>query len=265
MEISQDVITGMYQSSDTFWSRVWSKYNKEKNNGWEERIQRSVQAQIQTIEEAVRKLNGSIKQIENMNPSGASNEDILQRAKMLLTQDPLFIKGFKFDHVWHIIKDFEKFKDNNNSPRQVHRLPRFNNISSESEYSPSESQIPKSPEESPFSDNLEDHNIGGSSRPIGVKKAKLKRKIAEQFSTIVSIKEQNDKVIELLEKSGSDRQEQMKMQNEQFLFRKEKEENKILFIDLNTISNPRIRAITQAEQEKIIQKKRAATNDIATR
>ncbi|XP_050233453.1 uncharacterized protein LOC126681940 [Mercurialis annua] len=139
---------------------------------------------------------------------------------------PLFIKGFKFDHVWHTIKDFEKFKDNNNSTRQ-----------------------------SPFSDNLEDHNIGGSSRPIGVKKAKLKRKMAEQFSTIVSIKEQNDKVIELLEKSGSDRQEQMKMQNEQFLFRKEKEENKILFIDLNTISNPRIRAITQAEQEKIIQKR----------
>ncbi|XP_050222566.1 uncharacterized protein LOC126672655 [Mercurialis annua] len=164
MEISQDVITGMYQSSDTFWSRVWSKYNKEKNNGWEERTQRSVQARIQTIEKEVRKLNWCIKQIENMNPSRASNEDILQRAKMLLTQDPLFIKGFKFDHAWHTIKG----KD---SPRQVHRLPRFNNISSESEYSPSESQIPKSPEESPFSDNLEDHNIGGSSRPIGVKKS----------------------------------------------------------------------------------------------
>ena len=170
-------------------------------------------------------------------------------------QDPQYKKGFKFDHVWHMLKDFEKFKDNNNSPRPGFRLENFNNISSGSEYSASESQIPESPEESPFSINLEENNVGGSSRPIGVKKAKMKRKMEEQFANIISIKEQNDKVLEMLEKSSLDRQHQMQMQSEQFAFNKFKEENKILHRDLNRISDPRIRAITQAEQERIIRKR----------
>ena len=104
-----------------------------------------------------------------------------------------------------MLKDFEKFKDNNNSPQPGFRLENFNNISSGSEYSTSESQISESPEESPFSINLEENNVGGSSRPIRVKKAKMKRKMEEQFANIISIKEQNDKVLEMLEKSSLDR------------------------------------------------------------
>lgn len=79
--------------------------------------------------------------------------------------------------------------------------------------------------------------------------------MGEQISDIISIKKQNDKVIEMLEKSSLDRQHQMKMQSEQFAFQKFKEENKILNRDLNSISDPRICAITQAEQESIIRKR----------
>ena len=77
MEISQDPITGINQSSNRFWSRVEDKYNQEKCDGWEERSRRSLQARIQTIEKAVRKLNGCIKQVESMHPSSASSEDIV--------------------------------------------------------------------------------------------------------------------------------------------------------------------------------------------
>ncbi|VYS48333.1 unnamed protein product [Arabidopsis thaliana] len=44
-------------------------------------------------------------QIENKNPSGASEHDILNQAKMLLTQYGNYKKGFKFDHVWPILKE----------------------------------------------------------------------------------------------------------------------------------------------------------------
>ena len=59
----------------------------------------------------------------------------------------------------------------------------------------------------------------------------------------------------MLEKSSLDRQHQMQMQSEQFAFNKFKKENKILHRDLTRISDPRIRAITQAEQERIIRKR----------
>ena len=41
----------------------------------------------------------------------------LLRAKILLMQDAHYKKRFKFDYVWQIVKDFEKFKDDNNSSR----------------------------------------------------------------------------------------------------------------------------------------------------
>ena len=51
--------------------------NKAKKELWEYRNKRSVQARIQTIEKATRKLNACLKQFENMIPSGASYQDIV--------------------------------------------------------------------------------------------------------------------------------------------------------------------------------------------
>ena len=77
MEISQDPIVGVFQTSNSFWSRVEEKFNAAKDATWEERTKRSLQCRYQTIEKAVRKLTGCIRQIENMHPNGASNTDIV--------------------------------------------------------------------------------------------------------------------------------------------------------------------------------------------
>ena len=77
LEIFQDPITSIYQSSDQFWSRVEDAYNQARNETWEYRNKRSVQSRIQTIEKATRKLNSCIKQVESTHPSGASNQDIV--------------------------------------------------------------------------------------------------------------------------------------------------------------------------------------------
>ncbi|VYS53255.1 unnamed protein product [Arabidopsis thaliana] len=66
-----------------------------------------------SILSAVSKLRGCVNQIENKNPSGASIEDILNQAKMLLTQYEKYKRGFKFDHVWPILKGIEKFANDN--------------------------------------------------------------------------------------------------------------------------------------------------------
>ncbi|CAH9127679.1 unnamed protein product [Cuscuta epithymum] len=74
---------------------------------------------MDTISIQTRKLNGCVKQVENLNPSGASEKDILDRAKVLFMQDPKYSKGFKFDHVWDMIKNFEKIKDNVSTTRHA--------------------------------------------------------------------------------------------------------------------------------------------------
>lgn len=134
LDVSQDPIIGKQQSSQRFWSRVAEAYEIAKNECWESRNPRSLQCRLQVIEKAIRKLNGCYRQVENLHPSGASEQDLvsiflvitlyiniriflniflimqLNQAKTLLMQDPSYKKGFKFDHVWSMMKDAEKFK-----------------------------------------------------------------------------------------------------------------------------------------------------------
>ena len=77
IEISQDPIKGVYQSADQFWSRVEEAYHNGKIETWSDRSKRSIQARVQTIEKAARKLHACIRQCENRRPSGASNKDIV--------------------------------------------------------------------------------------------------------------------------------------------------------------------------------------------
>ena len=89
-------------------------------------------------------------------------------------------KGFKFDHVWNMVKNFEKFKDNFPTTRQSTRRQsqHVNFYSSQSDNHTLESPISASPGLSTSFPNLDDYSFGGtlSERPIGVKKDKLKRK-----------------------------------------------------------------------------------------
>ena len=109
-------------------------------------------------------------------------------------QDPNFKKRFRFDHVWNIVKDFEKFKDGVTSVIQAPRKTSLNYASLESDNHTPESPMSASPGLSSFALNLDDDNVGGSSsqRPVGIKKAKLKRKSDEQVSVVINtFKEEN--------------------------------------------------------------------------
>ncbi|KAG8373930.1 hypothetical protein BUALT_Bualt11G0076400 [Buddleja alternifolia] len=182
LDISQDPMTGINQTKSRLWNRVTQLYNETKDASMEERSFRSLETRFKTIELGVRRLIQCIKKVELFNPSGASQQDILQRAKLMFVEDVKFKAVFKFDHVWNMLKIFEKFLDSDTIRRQVcGKHP--------SDYSSSDNQTPdcntpESPGFPPFSMNLNDDNdnIGGSSydRPTGVKKAKLKKKVGEQ-------------------------------------------------------------------------------------
>ncbi|XP_042460398.1 uncharacterized protein LOC122043898 [Zingiber officinale] len=170
---------------------------------------------MNTIIVAVSKLKGCIRQIEELNPSGASEEDIMNR--------------------------IEKFNSDNIKAAST----RVQRQTAQADYSQSynlEKDVysPSSPHVSSFNLNITDSDSGGTStkRPIGVKKAKLKRKNEQQFSKMVS---QNDELVAALDRSTN-----------VAMF---KEENKILFKDLNTIADPIMREFIRGEQVRIMQKR----------
>ncbi|XP_060190743.1 uncharacterized protein LOC132620030 [Lycium barbarum] len=259
LDVSQDPITGINQSRDNFWGRMEDGYNSAKDEYWEYRNKRSLECRIKVIEKAIRKLNGCVRQVENLHPSGASDKDIINQAKCLLMQDPNYKKDFKFDHVWDMMKDFEKFKDVDVGSKNV-RKQGSSYISSESETPTPDSPLVSSPNLSSFSLNLNEDVAGDSTssqRPIGVKKAKLERKIEEGFSSAMQmVQSENNRLVELLAKSGADRQGDLEMKDRALKLKEFKEENKILLSNLDSIGDPNIREFIRQEQKRIMDKKK---------
>ncbi|ESR41388.1 hypothetical protein CICLE_v10027215mg [Citrus x clementina] len=178
---------------------------------------------MESILAAIGKLRGCVRQIENLNPNSAFEQDILNRAKVLLAQDKNYNKGFKFDHVWPILKDIEKNGDDHSIATPYFRGQNSEFVSSQSDSLAPESPTSASPGLSSFSLNINDEYVDDCStqRPIGVKNAKGKRKVEDQNSLMVTYHE----------------------------------ENKILLKDLNSISDLSLRQYFQNEQIKILQRR----------
>ncbi|KAG5580739.1 hypothetical protein H5410_051366, partial [Solanum commersonii] len=180
VDISQDPITDICQSYDQFWVRIEQSYNNLKEESRIYRNKKSLQCRIALIEKAIRKLSGCIRQIENLHPSGASDIDIINQAKMLLIQEPTYKKGFKFDHIWNLMKDFEKFKDIDIEKKKFEAKALLCNHRS---------------------------HYTSSKRPIGVKKSKLKRSKDEGLSLAMKLFEiENNRLGKMLSESTTSKQ-----------------------------------------------------------
>ncbi|KAG8366915.1 hypothetical protein BUALT_Bualt16G0017600 [Buddleja alternifolia] len=119
LDVSQDPITGNNQTKNRLWNRITQLYNETKDVSMEERSRRSLDSHFKAIEKGVRRLIQCIKKVELYNPNGASEQDILQRAKRMFVEDVQFKTRFKFDYVWNMLKNVEKFHDNDTTKRQV--------------------------------------------------------------------------------------------------------------------------------------------------
>ncbi|CAL9239547.1 unnamed protein product, partial [Arabidopsis halleri] len=116
-----------------------------------------------------------------------------------------------------------------------------------------------------FSINLssDDGGSNSSQRPIGSKKAKLKRKIDEgNNSSVNTLVSSNEKILDFLKESASTRNKgyemaQLRMQNQakKLALKEIEQENKILLTRLSDIDDINTRDFIRSEQARIIQKR----------
>ena len=192
----------------------------------------------------------------------------MSMAKQLMMIDPKFNKGFKFEHVWDMVKDFNKFQCN----KQKSRADKSSSQSAQSSTHVSES--PLSPTTTPpFSVQLSDDSGSGSGsasqRPLGVKKTKLKKKKGEQvLNLLTTLHESTEKMHDLLnarERKKSERFEMRMAAQQKFnanyeinteIARRESE-SKIMMMDLSSIEDPGTRSYFENEKAKILQRQAA--------
>ncbi|XP_070007499.1 uncharacterized protein [Nicotiana sylvestris] len=170
-------------------------------------------------------------------------------------QDPNFKKGFKFDHVWAIMKDFEKFNDDDFG-RKKPRKQDYANISSESENPTPDSPCLSYSNLSSFSLNLNEDVSGDSislQQPSMVKKAKMKRKIDEDYMKTIQL--ENNRMVEAMNNATKAKQEVLTIQKEKLRVKEMKEENKVLMMDVDSIVDPTRREFMRQEQQRIMYKR----------
>lgn len=97
--------------------------------------------------------------------------------------------------------------------------------------------------------NSEEATSNLSSRPMGSKKANRKLQSEEQIKQMM---EQNDKLIKAIIKGTFERNETQRQKVE---VAKKKEENKILFADLSSITDQTSRAYIENERKRILKKR----------
>ncbi|XP_019162763.1 PREDICTED: uncharacterized protein LOC109159170 [Ipomoea nil] len=243
----------------------------------------SLQTRMQNIMAALSKLRGCICQIENMNPSGASEQDILDRAKDLLSQDVKFQNGFRFDHVWPILKDLEKFsttpsRDQSlDSRKQSTDLQGSQSLPDRADKSIGSSYFCVDLNDDFESANSINENNNAGERPTGMNKEKKKKHLNEESCEFLkSIQAENEQIkqmfqhhqgileknyeVQLLKAQTEARKVELAERHEANRERREekrdrREESKILRINLDSITDPMVRKHIRNEQLRIVAKR----------
>ncbi|KAJ9565409.1 hypothetical protein OSB04_001375 [Centaurea solstitialis] len=283
LDVSQNPIIGRNQRKDKLWERIEVQYHSCEPFASNRRPRRSLESRMSTIQKATKKLRGCINQVQNRNPSGASEQDIMNEAKEMLKLDASYKRGFKFDHVWHIMKDCENFST-------------VTETSQSQRHSPYESLSPGLGSSSGTdvgspSLNLNDEQCTSlTQRPIGVKKkAKSKLQSDKQLESFVEASKRMSEAINKNSEADQDQEtnelvlqstdpdhrskdllktlksysknhqrshligtNRNNVQTERIALDKKLADDRILFTDLNSISDPVFCEYIKNEKNRII-------------
>ena len=107
--VSQDPVCGNGQRNTAFWERITANYNANKPKSCPIRPARSLESKWSHIKHDVAKFSGVFKQVSDCRESGASAEDVLERALEFYKDRHPKQQGFAFLHCWHLLKEVPRW------------------------------------------------------------------------------------------------------------------------------------------------------------
>jgi hypothetical protein len=109
LAVSQDPVCGNGQRNMAFWERITTNYNHNKPRSCPIRPARSLESKWSHIKHDVAKFCGVFKQVSDCRESGASAEDVLERALEFYKDRHPKQQGFAFLHCWHLLKEVPRW------------------------------------------------------------------------------------------------------------------------------------------------------------
>ncbi|XP_020254358.1 glutathione S-transferase T3-like [Asparagus officinalis] len=276
LEISQDPVLGSNQKKDKLWERISALFHERISNVYTgHRSPKSLSCRMQLIMKAISKFRGCIRQVERLNPSGASELDINKRARIIFAEDPEEKRGFLFDHVWPILKDAEKWANISVMPSASSKISKSRLSQGSDSNSP---VIDLNEDNQAYSPNDDDHSPMSisTSRPIGRKKEKLRRrKEIERNIDFEDFAKGNQEILEVLKKGKEQRENERLTMNQAMMLKaendkkklelqQERQEKEIMLVDLEAITDPTKREYFRNKQQQILNRNitRGSSSDI---
>ncbi|XP_062083610.1 glutathione S-transferase T3-like [Humulus lupulus] len=229
LNTSMDPINGVDQSKYSFWSRVHEYYEKNKKSISSERSSCSIRNRWSTIQLATNKFCGALAQIERRSPSGANEQDKIEKAKEFYRS--IHPTSFNFLHCWTILRHHPKWKES---------VAEGSSMKAKRRSIIRDGHAPEFIDEDTAAPSL-DVNL---ERPIGKKVAKKRKRQEDNSSNLTDlvIEIKGERIKSNAEK-GEIRKEYARIAKERLEFDKQKEDNEIMRreleimrVDVSTLS-----------------------------
>ncbi|KAF5460555.1 hypothetical protein F2P56_020419, partial [Juglans regia] len=108
LNISIDAIRGTDQKSTQMWERITTFYHEYKKPNIVDRSEGSLMNRWSTIQKLTNKFCAYIAQVESLHPSGATEQDKIEKAKMLYKE--MVGSNFTMEHCWCLLRHQPKWQ-----------------------------------------------------------------------------------------------------------------------------------------------------------
>ncbi|CAO2211497.1 unnamed protein product [Urochloa humidicola] len=255
LNVGMDPIQGVDQPQSSFWARIHEYYHSNKSFQ-SDRTQISLMSRWSGIQHDVNIFCSCVTRIQDRNQSGCSVDDKIAAACALFKEEDKKHRNFALMHCWRILKDKPKWMErrmqNGGTTTASNKKQKTKANSSPSALVPVAS--PATGGTVAAAAPTED----ASKRPDGKKTEKKKLR---QRSTIKALDylvakmkeadaEKDLKKDERCNKAFAIQEEKIKLEREKFEFQRELEEERILSLDLSTMTD-KLRQYYESRQDEI--------------
>ncbi|XP_035550683.1 glutathione S-transferase T3-like [Juglans regia] len=168
LNISMDAIRGTDKKYSQMWKRISNYYNEHKNTSMANRSGGSLTNRWSVIQKCTNKFCAAVAQVESLHPSGATEQDKIERAKIMYRETEK--ATYNMEHCWCLLRHQPKWQQHV-SMLSTKRKPH--------------GKRPAMAESTPLGDDTIDDNVEVIfERPPGKKAEKereRKRKAAESY------------------------------------------------------------------------------------
>ncbi|OEL22736.1 hypothetical protein BAE44_0016245 [Dichanthelium oligosanthes] len=262
INVSTDPVAATGQRKSSFWGHIHASYNMKKDRGHPTRTLKSLSGRWDFIKDQVSKFAGHLRQVQLEHHSGQGPDDEI--AEAIKRYNSLEKRAFAIPHCWAALKDEPKWWELENAKAGTEGCkvqPDADDVSASNEAASRAQKRPMGRDSTKESQKRASSSSASQSEEYVSKMSDMclqrtvfwseaNGEMNQRLDTLVELEREK---MEIQRKKEASLEKQTAMQEKQVLLEENKEENRILAMNLETL-NPLQRAVMERKQKAIYER-----------